>query len=209
MQRTNRIVTAQEIFMRLLKPFAVLATIACAVVLTACTTGPEIRADGDPSVNLSDYKTFGFFEHVATDKNAYTTIISSRLKDSTRRELEKRGYQYQQSNPQLLVNFATNVQNRTDVQSVPTAGMGGFYGYRAGMYGAWAGYPQEIETVHYQEGTLNIDLVDAARRKLVWQGVAQGRISKKSIENPGAAIDAVVADIFAKFPVPTRGAEGK
>lgn len=192
------------------KPFAVLlAAIACGVILGACSSGPSVRVDGDPSADLSAYKTFGFYERVSTDKSAYTTILSTRLKDTTRRELEKRGYQYEQSNPQLLVNFATNVENRSDVQSTPTAGMGGFYGYRAGMYGAWAGYPQDVETVHYQEGTLSIDLVDAARQKLVWQGVAQGRINKKAVENPDAAIDAVIMDIFARFPVPAPAAAAR
>ena len=133
------------------KPFAVLAAIVCGVALNACTTGPTVRADGDPSANLSAYKTFGFFQRVSTDKSGYGTILSTRLKDATRRELEKRGYRYAQSEPQLLVNFATNIENRTDVQSMPSAGMGGYYGYRAGMYGAWAGYPQDIETVHHQE----------------------------------------------------------
>ena len=63
--------------------------------------------------------------------------------------------------------------------------------------------------MHYQEGTLSIDLVDAAKKSLVWQGVAQGRIDKKKAENPGPAIDTVVADIFAKFPVPATDAAAK
>jgi Domain of unknown function (DUF4136) len=190
-----------------LAPGSMIAGIAFAFALGGCTpAGPTVRADGDPSANLSSYKTFGFYDRVSTDKNAYTTILSTRLKETTRSELEKRGYQYSQSNPQLMVNFATNIENRTDVQSGPGVGAGGFYGYRAGMYGAWAGYPQDIETVHYQEGTLSIDLVDASKQKLVWQGVAQGRISKKAVEDPSAAIDRVVADIFAKFPVPAPNA---
>jgi hypothetical protein len=186
---------------------AMMAAGAFGIILGGCApAGPTIRADGDPSANLSSYKTFGFYDRVSTDKNAYTTILSTRLKETTKSELEKRGYQYSQSDPQLMVNFATNIENRTDVQSSPSAGVGGFYGYRAGMYGAWAGYPQDIETVHYQEGTLSIDLVDAAKQKLVWQGVAQGRINKKAVENPTAAIDGVVMDIFAKFPVPAPNA---
>jgi hypothetical protein len=74
------------------------------------------------------------------------------------------------------------------------------------MYGVWGGYPQEVETVNYQVGTLAIDLVDAAKQQLVWQGTAEGRISKKAMENPGPAIDSVVSEIFAKYPVPAPGA---
>jgi hypothetical protein len=168
--------------------------------ITACASGPNIRSDGDPAANLSSYKTFGYFDRLSTDQSAYTTILTSRLKESTRRELEQRGYQYAQMNPQLLVNFHVNVRDRTDVQSTPTAG--GYYGYRAGMYHGWAGYPQGVETVHYKEGTLGIDLVDASKQQLLWQGVAEGKIKKASLENPAAAIDQVVGQIFAKFPTP-------
>jgi len=190
-------------FIRNLGSAAIVASIAC---LSACATGPTIRADADPSVNLSSYKTFGFFEKVSTDKSAYTTLVSTRLKDATRRELEKRGYQYSAANPQLLANFGLNIQDKQEIRSTPTASVGyGYYGYRAGMYGVWGGYPQDIDTINYQEGTLTVDLVDATKKQLIWQGTAQGRIDKKAIENPGPAIDAVVSEIFTKFPVPAPG----
>lgn len=179
-------------------------------VLAGCTSGPEIRADADPSANLSSYKTFGFFQQLSTDKSQYTTLVSTRLKEATKNELQKRGYTHVDANPQLTVNFNVNVENRQDVRSTPTAGVGvgygGYYGYRAGMYGVWGGYPQDIETVNYQVGTLAIDVVDTAKKQLVWQGTAQGRLNKKSIENPGPAIDAVVAEIFTKYPIPAPGA---
>jgi Domain of unknown function (DUF4136) len=192
-------VDLEEISMRATNVATLLITIALSSVIASCSSGPQIRVDGDPTVNLSSYKTFGFFPTVETDKSKYTTMISSRLKDATRRELQKRGYQEAEANPQLLVNFNTNVENRTDVQSSPSAG---YYGYRAGAYGMWAGYPQDVRTTHYQEGTLAIDLVDAAKKQLVWQGIAQARITKSMRENPTETIDSVVADIFAEYPVP-------
>lgn len=120
------------------------------------------------------------------------------LKTSTQRELESRGLRQTTASPQLLVNFNVNVENRADVESTPAAG---FYGYRAGMYEMWAGYPQDVSTTHYKEGTLAIDLVDAAKQQLVWQGVAEGRMSKSALENPTAAIDKTVGQIFAKYLV--------
>lgn len=191
-------------FIRALGSAAVIASIVC---LSACESGPAIRADTDPSVNLSSYKTFGFFDRVSTDKTAYTTLVSTRLKDATRRELEKRGYQYTADNPQLLANFGLNIQDKQEIRSTPSAGVGyGYYGYRAGMYGVWGGYPQDIDTVNYKDGTLTIDVVEASKKQLVWQGTAQGRVDKKAIENPGPAIDAVVSEIFTKFPVPAPAA---
>jgi hypothetical protein len=49
-----------------------------------------------------------------------------------------------------------------------------------GMYGAWCGYPYD-ETINYQEGTLNIDLVDSKRKAFVWQGNVEGRVAGESI----------------------------
>ena len=178
-----------------------LAMLALSAALAACASGPKVRADADPSANFASYRTFGFFEQLATDKSKYSTMLTTRLKDAARRELQARGLQ-EAAQPQLLLNFNTNVENRTDVQSTASTG---FYGYRGGMYGAWGGYPQDVYTTHYQEGTLAIDVVDSSKSQLVWQGVAQARLTKTMLENPGATIDSVVADIFAKYPVPPAG----
>jgi hypothetical protein len=183
-------------------------TVGCCVLVAACSSGPTIRADGDPSVDFTQYKTFGFFDQLSTDKSKYATMLTGRLKDATRAELGKRGIQ-EAPQPQLLVNFSTNVENRTEVQSTGTSASYGFYGYRAGMYGAWGGYPQDVYTTHYQQGTLAIDLVDSQKKQLVWQGVAQARLTQKMLDNPGAAIGSVVTDIFEKYPVKAPEAASK
>jgi len=178
----------------------IVIALGCALLLAACESGPTIRADGDPSVDFTAYKTFGFFDQLSTDKSKYATMLTGRLKDATRAELTKRGYT-EAPEPQLLVNFSTNVENRTEVQSTGTSASYGFYGYRTGMYGAWGGYPQDVYTTHYQQGTLAIDMVDSAKKQLVWQGIAQARLTKTMLDNPGAAIGSVVADIFERYPV--------
>jgi hypothetical protein len=182
------------------KTFVRLVIAVACVLVAACESGPTIRADGDPSVDFTAYKTFGFFDQLSTDKSKYATMLTGRLKDATRAELAKRGYQ-EAPEPQLLVNFSTNVENRTEVNSTGTSASYGFYGYRAGMYGAWGGYPTDVYTTHYQQGTLAIDMVDSSKKQLVWQGIAQARLTKTMLDNPGAAIGSVVADIFEKFPV--------
>lgn len=183
------------------KAFNGLFLVALAIGLAACASGPDIRVDGDPDANIPGYRTFGFYSPLVTDKAGYSTILSARLKDATRRELEKHGYTYTDNDPELLVNFNLNVTDKSEVYSTPSMGVGyGYYGYRTGMYGAWSGYPRDIETRNYRQGTLSIDVVDAARKALVWQGVAEGRITKKMRENPGAAVDAAIAEILAGFP---------
>lgn len=183
-------------------PLALATGLAILLTLAGCgSSGPSIRVDGDPSANIPSFRTFGYFPELTTDKAGYSTLLTARLKDATRRELEKKGYTYADTEPQLLVNFHVNVTDKTEIRSSPSASVGyGYYGYRSGMYGAWGGYPQDIETRNYKQGTLTIDVVDGARKALVWQGVAEGRVSKEAQKNPGPAIDAVVAQIMAGFP---------
>ncbi len=180
------------------------------IVAAGCASGPDIRVDADPAVRITDYRTFAYFSPLATDKAGYSTLVTSRLKEATRREMEKRGYAYEEANPDLLLNFQLNVEERTEIRSTPSAGVGyGYYGYRS--YGVWGGYPQDIQTTNYKQGTLNIDVVDAKRKALVWQSVAEGRIKKESMKNPGPAIDRVVpllmADFPSRLPAPATGAD--
>lgn len=175
--------------------------VALSCLLAAgCATGPAIRVDRDPSVDLSAYKTFAYFDAVDTDRAQYSTLATNRLKQATRTQMERLGYRYEERDPDVRVNFYLNVTDKQEIRSSPATV--GFYSYRAGFYSPWAGYPYDIHTVRYREGTLCVDLVDAERKMLVWQGVAEGRVSDEARKNPGPAIEAVIAQIFAKFPSP-------
>jgi hypothetical protein len=44
-------------------------------------------------------------------------------------------------------------------------------------------------------------MIEPEARKVLWEGTASGRITKKAVENMEASIDSAVADIFYKFPV--------
>jgi hypothetical protein len=57
-----------------------------------------------------------------------------------------------------------------------------------------------VQTVHYKTGTANVDLIDAKRKQLIWEGVAEGRIRDEALDNPGPAIDRVVAELFTRYP---------
>jgi hypothetical protein len=160
---------------------------------TGCASRPEIRLDKNPSLELASYRTFGFYDPVATDKSLYTTILTGRLKKATRDELERRNFVYSEQNPDLKVNFSVNVVDRQELRSTPT---GGFWGARFGL--------EDLETVNYRQGTLMVDMVDAGKQELVWRGVAEGRLSRKAVENPGPAVDKVVNELFTGFPLTQR-----
>lgn len=158
-------------------------------VASGCASGPTIRVDRDPAVDMSTYQTFAFFDQVATDRAQYSTIVTSHLKEATATELKRLGYTYDERSPQLRVNFFLKIADRQEIRSTPSTGV---YRYRFGL--------SDIETKEYKAGTLGVDLVDAKRNALVWQGVAEGRLRDNASRNSGSAIDAAVAEIFRNFP---------
>jgi hypothetical protein len=171
-----------------------------ALVGCATTTGPDVRIDYDRSSDLGSFRTYGFPESVGTDRAGYSTLVTSYFKDAVNREMQRRGYVYEAEDPDLLVNFFSNVREVTDVRTTPSASFGyGYYGYRYGMYGAWPLYDQDRYSVRYKVGTVNLDIVDGERMQLIWEGVAEGRIEREDMMNPRVAIDAVVAELFQRF----------
>jgi hypothetical protein len=169
--------------------------------LSACASGPDVRALSDPSANFAQYQTFGFADPLGTDRAGYQSIVSQQLKATTRRELEGRGLRYDPASPQLLVNFSAKLDDKMRVTTTPEPVMApGYYGYRRGFYQPWPMYTERTDVTQYQEGTLTIDVVDAARKQLVWEGTVTKSVTSKDMKDVGAALDSAVTAAFAKFP---------
>jgi hypothetical protein len=175
------------------------------LVLAGCTSTPRIYSNDNPSVSLGDYATFGFINPLGTDRNANErSLLSTHLVRATRTELENRGYRYTETDPDMLVNFNVHAQEKIQATSTPSMGMGmGYYGYRGSMYSTWGGYDTNVS--QYTEGTLNVDLIDPARKELVWEGVAVGRLSEDARENMASRVPQVVAAIFQRYPAVDPG----
>jgi hypothetical protein len=166
-------------------------------LMAACASKPTIRSNVDPAVNFSGYRTFGFLDEASDTKESYDSMTSRYLKNAVANEMQARGLQ-RADTPDLLVNIHVQSKDKVRVNQVPTGYATGYYGYRGGAYGWGTGVSTTVD--NYTEGTLNIDVVDRATRKLVWEGIAVGRISDKARDNPQPAIDAVVKQVFERYP---------
>ncbi|MFY3003193.1 DUF4136 domain-containing protein [Achromobacter xylosoxidans] len=183
-----------------MKALKMLASGSLVTILAACASSPAIKSDYDRQADFSRYRTFGYMSPLGTDKAGYSTLVTERLKDATRGQMEMRGYVYDAANPDLLVNFNGKLQQKTQVTEAPPPPMGPYYGYRSGFYGGWPGYGWGDTVYQYTEGTLNIDLVDARRKQMVWEGVAVGEVQNPDTATSSQNIDKAVAGIFAKYP---------
>jgi hypothetical protein len=180
-----------------------IAGMVAMTMLAACESGPTIRTNTAPSANLSGYKTYTFPEQTGTDRQGYSTPITGYFKESIRREMDSRGYKFVEGGTaDLLVNFNANARENVDIRSTPGPTYG-YYGYRGGMYGGFYGAAAaapEVQTVRYKVGTANIDVVDMAKKQLVWEGIAEARLTDKMMKDPRTAISGVITEMFLQFP---------
>jgi hypothetical protein len=176
------------------------AILAIAAGASGCASDP-IRSDYDPTADFSQYNTYNFFADAGPEQTNYQSFFSQYMVAAITREMEIRGYT-KSDNPDLLVNFNAILQEKTDVRTTPAPMYGGYYGYRGGFYDPWMGYGYGTEThvSQYTEGTFNIDLVDARKKKLVWEAVGTGRISQKMLDELEERVNAGVPKFFAKYP---------
>lgn len=178
-----------------------LGVLLVATLFASCASGPGVIANRAPDFNLMNYRTFDFMQPLSTDNGEIRTIISTHMMAAAERELELAGLTRSRDNPDLLVNFM--VSTRETLSSRPSSNVS--VGFRGSRYGTWGGYSVGVGTstndiVQRTEGTVAIDVIDASRNMLVWEGALSGRVTDRVLENLEPALDKAVTDILTEFP---------
>ena len=169
------------------------------ITIAACASGPRIITNSAPDFSITNYQTFGFLQPLSSDRGNMRSLISTHLIEAATRELEMSGLRFSDSNPDLLVNFM--VSTRETIQSRPSTSVGVHHG--RGRYGTWGGYNMSMSTteiVQRTEGTIDVDIIDASRNQLVWEGAAAGRVTDSTRNNMKDTVNRAISDIFALFP---------
>ena len=168
------------------------------LAMTGCASGPTIRTNADQSVDFTRFQSFNFMQPLSTDREGYQSFISRDLMAAAERELVGLGLKRTDTSPDLLVNFSANLDQRLRVTQTPQSSMGTFGTHRRGFYSAWPTYRTDVR--QYTKGTLVVDVIDASRMQLVWEGVATNQATQSRADNIGPMIDQAMREIFAQFP---------
>ena len=186
-----------------IKVSRLVSLVATALLVASCASKPTIETDYDRTVDFGQYKTYAFFNPMGIENPNYSSIYGSIFREAISKEMESRGYT-KSDNPDLLINVSGRLQDKTKVTTTSDPYMsGGYYGYRRGAYGAWGGYGYGTQThvSQYTEGTVNVDMVDRAQKRMVWEGVAVGRVNeKRTNEETRINIHAGIKEMFAGYP---------
>ncbi|PSL29184.1 DUF4136 domain-containing protein [Dyadobacter jiangsuensis] len=175
-----------------------LAFLCLFLLITACSPSYKLlKVKKEDSFKLADFPTYGFFDIEAKGDTVSQNFEKnvSIIKEAIAKNLQARGLD-EARDPSLKINIALNVQEQLQTRQTDfrTDGLPRYMGQRR-----YSWKSEEVVTGKYREGTIVIDLVDAADNRMVWQGGASGIIPEKT-KNFSEDINQVISEVVAKIP---------
>lgn len=174
--------------MRSLKITAVLVLFV--LVLTSCSS-VKVATDYDKDVNFNQYQTFAFFKP-GIDKAEISDLDKKRILRAIENEMQQKGFT-KSDDPDLLVSIFTKTKENINIYN-NNYGYGYGWGWHPWYWGA--GHNTVSSTT---EGTLYIDLIDADKKELVWQGMGTAALAR-DVDRKQERINEIVKEILAKYP---------
>jgi len=173
-----------------LGPLALVLALACSTV--------RVTSDYDPEVDFSAYRSYAWLPRTpeATGHPRLDSpMVQERVHRGIDRALAAKGYQPGGEQADFFVTYQLAVDHKLDAYTTYREYYG-LYGYRVAI--------PETTVREYDEGSLIIDVMDAKRQKVVWRGVASGRLRDTSgTQDPvelQARVYEVVDEVLASFP---------
>jgi hypothetical protein len=165
------------------------ALAALLAALAGCST-LKVNVGWDHSVDFAKYRTWAWKDDGSIRDPVWLRRVQSVLED----ELQKKGLTRSDANADVWVFVHARLSSQTHVVSYSPA-----WGYG---WGYWAG-PSVTEVYEIPVGTLLIDLVDPARKQIVWRGSAKDtiRAGKENEEREQRLVE-VLDQMFAGYPPP-------
>jgi len=153
-------------------------------------SGISVRTDFDEKTDFTVYKTYDWIKFREESQSGLMNdpLLRKEIMDSVEKELAAKGYTPASGGaPDFFVAFHMGSRKKIDVDHYYYT-----YGYRGRLSG------HDVSIRKYREGTLIIDIVDAAAKELVWRGHATSELHGR--EEAAGDARASVEAIIRKFP---------
>ncbi|MGJ5641985.1 DUF4136 domain-containing protein [Formosa sp. S-31] len=162
-------------------------------VVSSCSS-VKVASDYDKEASFNDYKTFAFYK-TGIDKAEISDLDKRRILRAIESELIAKGM-VKSENPDLLVSIFTKSREQINVYN-NNYGWGP-YGYGWG-WSPWYYGNYGTSVSRSTEGTLFVDLIDANKKELIWQGVGTGYLTQ-DMNKKDERISEFVNKILANYP---------
>ncbi|GAB3275461.1 DUF4136 domain-containing protein [Parahaliea aestuarii] len=183
------------------------ALVLAMLVLGACASKPSYDVDHSDSFDFASLKSYHWYDDVHPSQEAdYRQYNSSdkRVRTYVDRELKSKGFRESASSQaDFWVNYHISKQDQMRIDSFSGYPQGVHGGAGVGTYGAGVsiGYSSGPNVKHYQDGTVVLDVIDTRSQKIVWRGIAEGRLKDSLEQKDKNRIAAEVSrELLGQFP---------
>ena len=179
--------------------------------MVGCT--PMVHTSMEKGAGIREYKTYSWLEpEIKTGDNPKfkSELVHRNIEGTVEKELERRGFIKDTVNPDLLVQYHTYTEKKTN-----TSFYGGYNPYFSPFYGpigfGWGGYGYGISpynymgyggrpamTQEYTQGSLILDFKDKKTDQIIWQGSIEGDV--ENTRNLALTVQKAVTAIMKKYP---------
>jgi Domain of unknown function (DUF4136) len=178
------------------------ATIAL-VVAPALLLAQKVSYDYNKSANFASYKTYQQKDGTKVGQQ----LIDDRITSAIDTALAAKGFT-KSDKPDVIVVYHVAFDKQKDISTFSSGYGGGYgpYGYGWGG-GGWAGGTSTTQVRDILIGTLVIDMADAAKKEMVWRGIAtkEGVDVQAKPEKRDKNITNAVNKIFKNYPPKVKG----
>lgn len=176
-------------------PFGTIVLAGAVATATAYASSITVDSKADPAADFSRYKTYSWTEM----KEVRSEAVKKRITSAVDAQLKRKGFARKDDG---VADLKVAVHPSLS-KEYPT------HSYDAGWeynWGTWAPPFGDIGTgsslgESIPIGTVMVDLVDIATKKLVWRGAARSPLdSEASAEQKQDLVDDAMEKLFKKFP---------
>lgn len=160
-------------------------------VFASCSS-IRVNQDYDRNADFSQYKTYAYHKS-GIDKVEVSDLDKKRILRSIDEAMAAKGFT-KSENPDVIINFFTKEREQVDVNQF-NAGWGYGWGWGWNPW-IWGG---RTSVNRYTEGTLTIDVIDAKKKELIWQGQGEGVLTK-NVDKKDEKVKEFVSKILEQYP---------
>ena len=161
------------------------------LVLASCSS-VKVYSDYDKQVDFTPYKTYAFHKN-GIDKAEISDLDKKRILHAIDETMSAKGFT-KSDNPDLLISFFTKEREEVNVNQF-NAGWGYGWGWGWNPF-LWGG---NTMVTRHTEGSLYIDIIDAKKKELIWQGEGEGVLTKDR-DKKEDLIKEFVSKILEQYP---------
>lgn len=148
--------------------------------LTSCES-VHVATDYDQNIDYNQYKTYAFYKP-GIDKANISDLDKRRILRAIDTELSKKGFS-KSEDPDLLISISTEATQNIDVYQ-------NYYG--------WYGGNSVSQSI---DGVLYINMIEAADKTLIWQGVGTGSLDPSAhTDEKVERVNEFVQKILERYP---------